>query len=72
MFEFAAMHVAVELRGRHTYGMTVCDARFLQAGTRAATLAANAGAPPPNASVAMRIDRARFFDLLCETLALYS
>jgi len=72
MFEFAQMHVAIELRGRHTYGMTVCDARFLAAGDRAAALAERAGAPPPNASVALRIDRARFFDLLCETLALYA
>jgi inosine-uridine nucleoside N-ribohydrolase len=71
LFDFHQLHVAVELRGRLTYGMTVCDARFTHAGEQAAALAERAGAQPANASVAMRIDRARFFDLLCESLALY-
>jgi inosine-uridine nucleoside N-ribohydrolase len=72
LFEFAEMHVAVELRGQETYGMTVCDARFLGAGERAAEMARAAGAPAANASVAMKLDHARFFELLCETLASYA
>jgi inosine-uridine nucleoside N-ribohydrolase len=66
LFEFEEMHVAVELRGTHTAGMTVCDRRFAGPAARRAV-----GAPEPNARVATRIDQPRFMDLLCETLALY-
>jgi inosine/uridine nucleosidase len=44
-------HVAVELHGTHTRGATVCD-RF---GLRGRT---------PNASVAVELDTARFWDLV--------
>lgn len=71
LFEFADMHVAVETRGAHTYGMTVCDARYPGNGHAAEALRASAGAAEPNARVAMRLDHGRFFGLLVETLALY-
>ncbi|HWQ12684.1 MAG TPA: nucleoside hydrolase [Roseiflexaceae bacterium] len=55
---FEPMHVAVELRGEHTYGMTVCDARP----SRSA---------PPNAEVAVAVCPERFWELFLETLATY-
>ena len=30
VLRFEPMHVAIELRGTHTYGMTLCDARHLR------------------------------------------
>lgn len=68
MFEFFETHVAVELHGQHTYGMTVVDQRFGR-GPNAAGPAKRAGAPAANCRVAMSIDRVRFFDLLTEAIA---
>jgi len=68
---WAPMHVAVELRGQHTRGMTVCDARHLPAFNPAAI----DGSPPrgsaPNANVAVGIDHAAFLRLIEEALAAY-
>jgi inosine-uridine nucleoside N-ribohydrolase len=70
LFEFFETHVAVETRGQHTMGMTVVDRRY--AGTaNPRELAAAAGVPPANCRVAVRIDKAGFFDLVCEALATY-
>jgi inosine-uridine nucleoside N-ribohydrolase len=70
LFEFFETHVAVELRGQHTRGMTVVDRRY--AGTaNPRELAEAAEVPTPNCRVAVRIDKARFFDLVCEALATY-
>ena len=33
ILRFEPMHVAIELRGTHTYGMTVCDHRHLRGAT---------------------------------------
>jgi inosine-uridine nucleoside N-ribohydrolase len=71
LFTFEEMHVAIETRGSLTYGMTVGDRRFAAAGERAAALRRAAGAPEPNARVAMTLDHARFFALVRETLASY-
>lgn len=62
LIEFRPMHVAIELRGEHTYGTTVCDDRFVNG---------RGGGRTPNAEVGVRIDRTRFLDLVCETLATY-
>ena len=70
MFQFIETHVAIELRGQHTSGMTVVERRFAEA-RNAQELAAAAGAPAPNCRVAVGIDKARFFDLVCEALATY-
>jgi pyrimidine-specific ribonucleoside hydrolase len=70
LFEFAETNVSIELRGQHTYGMTVVDQRFL-AGKDPAGLALRAGAPAPNCRVAMTINRGKFFDLVFETLGTY-
>jgi inosine-uridine nucleoside N-ribohydrolase len=70
LFEFVETHVAIELRGQYTTGMTVVDQRFVgSANPRKRAIAA--GAPPPNCRVAVRIDKGRFFDLVCEALASY-
>lgn len=52
------MHVAVELRGEHTTGRTVCDLYGVTG-------------DPPNAEVGLALDVPRFWDLLIETLAQY-
>ena len=71
LIEFEPMHVAVELKGDYTYGMTVCDHRHLRGiGDEVKTVGKRKG-EPPNAEVALRIDVDRFFDLLIDTLAKY-
>jgi pyrimidine-specific ribonucleoside hydrolase len=72
LIQFQPMHVAVELKGERTYGMTVCDYRHLQ-GT-GQDIVAGSGihrGEPPNAEVGLKIDKERFFDLLIDTLAQY-
>jgi inosine-uridine nucleoside N-ribohydrolase len=68
---WAPMHVAVELRGQHTRGMTVCDARHI----RMFNPAVIEGTPPrgfaPNANVAVGIDQTAFLRLIEEALAAY-
>ena len=71
LFAFTDMHVAVETRGAHTYGMTICDARFAGTGPTVDALRAEAGALPPNARVAMKLDHDGFFRLLTGMLASY-
>lgn len=72
LFELRPMHVAIELTGTHTRGMTVCDYRRIPgtgdalAGQDAIVQNAN-----PNCEVAVGIDVPGFFDLLVETLAMY-
>jgi inosine-uridine nucleoside N-ribohydrolase len=71
LLETVPMHVAVELSGKLTAGMTLCDGRGLgpdlrQRGTR------RSDATPPNADVAVGVDDARFWDLLFEHLAAYA
>ena len=67
---FKPMHVAVELHGTLTRGMTVCDARHVtstpdqiqgQEGVRRGL--------PPNAQVGVQLDRKRFLELLMSVLA---
>lgn len=72
LIESVRCHVAVELSGQYTRGMTVCDLRHIT----------NPGAPikggggvipsePANAQIGMKLDVERFFDLLVDTIALY-
>jgi pyrimidine-specific ribonucleoside hydrolase len=71
LIEFEPMHVAVELKGEHTYGMTVCDHRHLRGiGEDIKTVGKRKG-ELPNAEVGLRIDVEGFFDLLIDTLAQY-
>lgn len=62
---FEPMHVAIELTGTHTYGMTVCDYRNRRKDT---------GEPrgePPNAEVAVAVDNGRFWTLFLDILQQY-
>lgn len=68
LVRFAPMHVAVELHGEHTAGMTVCDDRYTR--TAPDVPAARRGAPP-NAEVAVAVDADRCFDLLLDVLREY-
>jgi len=72
IIDFQLMHVAIELKGEHTYGMTLCDYRHIR-GTGEDIMAIEGirKGEPPNAEVGLRIDTARFFDLLIDTLAQY-
>jgi inosine-uridine nucleoside N-ribohydrolase len=65
---FQPMHVAVELRGEHTYGMTVCDARAVRSGEPEA---GGRRVSPPNADVAVAVDPERFWELFLGHLASY-
>ncbi len=60
LLEFAPRHVAVELRGQHTRGMTVVDERKVKSTS------------PKNAEVGLRIDREGALSVLLETIASYS
>jgi inosine-uridine nucleoside N-ribohydrolase len=66
---FQPMHVAVELRGEHTYGMTVCDGRAVRPG---GAEAGNRRVFPPNAEVAVAVEPELFWDLFLGVLASYS
>ena len=71
LIEFEPMHVAVELKGEHTYGMTVCDHRHLRGiGNEIRAIGKRKG-QEPNAEVGLRIDVERFFDLLIDTVGMY-
>jgi pyrimidine-specific ribonucleoside hydrolase len=69
------MHVAIELRGTHTYGMTLCDARHL----READLTPRRGhsegyshrGEAPNAEVAVAVNADRFWEMFLDVLATY-
>jgi len=67
LFEVTPAHVAVELRGEETRGMTVVDRRFL--GAEAAEQRRAAGAPEPNCRLATRVDAEGLFRLVEEALA---
>jgi inosine-uridine nucleoside N-ribohydrolase len=67
---FEPMHVAIELGGKHTYGMTVCDGRHLKPDPRAGAAHAPRG-DPPNAEVAVAVNADRFWELFLDVLATY-
>jgi inosine-uridine nucleoside N-ribohydrolase len=66
---FEPMHVAVELTGTHTVGMTLCDGRHLGPDFRA--LRNRSRGLPPNAEVAVAVNAARFWELFLDVLATY-
>jgi len=67
---FEPMHVAIELSGKHTYGMTVCDGRHLRPDPREGAARAPRG-DPPNAEVAVAVNAERFWELFLDVLATY-
>lgn len=67
---FQKMHVAVELRGEHTYGMTVCDVRGVQHGEDGLEIGVRRGATP-NAEVAVEVEPERFWTRFLDVLRTY-
>jgi len=68
VISWAPMHVAVELRGVHTRGMTVCDTRHLCEFNPAARAGAAPRGESPNARVGLHVDREAFMRLLEDAL----
>lgn len=68
---FQPMHVAIELRGEHTYGMTICDMRPAPTGDLGTIGASVQQRLPPNAQVAVAVNPERFWELFLQTLATY-
>jgi inosine-uridine nucleoside N-ribohydrolase len=68
---FEPMHVAIELRGEHTYGMTVCDARHVRADNLGAGPVSVRRGAAPNAEVAVVANADRFWELFLDVLATY-
>jgi pyrimidine-specific ribonucleoside hydrolase len=66
---FEPMHVAVEIHGRDTAGMTLCDGRHLGPDFRA--LKPRTRGEAPNAEVAVAVDAGRFWELFLDVLATY-
>lgn len=62
---FEKMHVAIEISGAHTYGMTVCDRR------RRRTDSGEIHGEQPNAEVAVEVDSDRFWTLFLDVLRTY-
>lgn len=70
LVQFQPMHVAVELRGEHTYGMTVCDQRPIATVELAADASVRRSVPP-NAQVAVAVNPDRFWEIFLDVLATY-
>lgn len=72
IFEMRPMHVAIELNGKLTRGMTVCDYRHeKRTADKLAGDEAIITGERPNCEVAVGIDNERFMDLLIETIAAF-
>ncbi|MCC7021773.1 MAG: nucleoside hydrolase [Thermomicrobiales bacterium] len=71
VLRFEPMHVAIELRGTHTYGMTVCDARHLHVTDLTPTRANGHRGAAPNAEVAVGANPDRFWEMFLDALASY-
>ena len=67
---FESMQVDIELAGKHTYGMTVCDCRHLS--TESAGMSRQREAlGRPNAEVAVAVDPHSFWERFIDTLSTY-
>jgi pyrimidine-specific ribonucleoside hydrolase len=71
VLRFEPMHVAIELKGTHTYGMTVCDARHLRDPELTPARPAGQRGEAPNAEVAVGVNADRFWELFLDVLATY-
>ena len=69
VLSFEPMHVAIELAGNLTAGMTVCEGRHLGADSRA--LKPRMRGEAPNAEVAVAVNAPRFWELFLDTLSTY-
>lgn len=71
ILEFDAMRVDIELKGEHTYGMTVCDSRHRQPSATGSAARGTMLSTTHNAEVATGVDVSRFWDLFLDVLATY-
>jgi inosine-uridine nucleoside N-ribohydrolase len=71
VLRFESMHVSVELRGEHTYGMTLCDYRHHEPSDIEAGGAGILRGEAPNAEVAIGVDADRFWELFLDVLTTY-
>ena len=69
------LHVVIELDGKYTRGMTVCDYRYLIGSDPLIDISDQVSSVRqgelPNVNVAFRLDTQGFFDLLTSTIGLY-
>jgi len=69
------MHVQIELNGKYTRGMTVCDHRHLRGSDPENDLDHNSSMPrrgqAPNCAVGLELDVEAFFSLLYDTIRNY-
>jgi inosine-uridine nucleoside N-ribohydrolase len=68
---FEPMHVAIEIKGTHTYGMTLCDSRHLNLEEPAPTRTRVNRGEVLNAEVAIAVNDERFWELFLDVLATY-
>ena len=71
VLRFEPMHVAVELHGKHTYGMTLCDYRHHEPSSIEASGTGILRGEAPNAEVAVGVNDDRFWELFLDVLASY-
>ena len=71
VLRFESMHVAIELRGTHTYGMTLCDARHLREADLTPRRPDGHRGEAPNAEVAVAVNADRFWEMFLDVLATY-
>lgn len=72
LITYERMHVAIELSGRLTRGMAVCDQRYIgRSGSRITGGEGVQSSQVHNAMVGMTLDVNRFFDLLINTIGKY-
>jgi pyrimidine-specific ribonucleoside hydrolase len=71
ILRFEPMHVAIELRGTHTYGMTLCDARHLREPDLTPRRPNGHRGEVPNAEVAVGVNADRFWEMFLDVLATY-
>lgn len=68
---FEKMHVAIELHGERTYGMTVCDYRHFRPDAFQVEGDGILRGEEPNAEVAIGVDVDRFWSLFLDALSVY-
>ena len=71
VLRFEPMHVSIELRGEHTYGMTLCDYRHHEPSDIEAGGNGILRGEPANAEVAIGVNDDRFWELFLDVLTTY-
>ena len=71
ILRFEPMHVSIELRGEHTYGMTLCDYRHHEPSDIEAGGNGILRGEPANAEVAIGVNDDRFWELFLDVLTTY-